>query len=150
MNRVLIVEDEMVIATDLKHRLERLGYEVIGMSRTGEEAVSTAIETCPDIILMDIQLVGAMDGIETIEFITRKCDSAVLFVTASSDPSTMDRLGLRSSDVIIKPFSDNELVSIIESVVMRRALNDQCRMVEEPLSRDLAASINNEPSPSDA
>ena len=69
--RIMIVEDESIVAMGIKHKLEDLGYKVVGIVATGEKAVETALETKPDIILMDIVLKGDMDGIEAAQQIHR-------------------------------------------------------------------------------
>ena len=65
--RILVIEDEAITAQDLKYRLERLGYIVVGTAGSGEEAIKKAKETYPDLILVDISLKGEMDGIETAQ-----------------------------------------------------------------------------------
>ena len=69
---ILIVEDEAIVAADLAGKLEQLGYEVVGTAAKGEEAVESACRLKPEVVLMDIRLKGAMDGIEAAEAILRR------------------------------------------------------------------------------
>ena len=89
--RILIVEDERIVANDLRGRLDRIGYDVVGMACTGEDAIARAREHLPDIVLMDITLKGAMDGVEAAEEIGRASDIPVIFMTAHSDDVTLQR-----------------------------------------------------------
>jgi diguanylate cyclase (GGDEF)-like protein len=113
--RILVVEDENIIAMDLKRRLAFLGYEVVGTLATGEEAIEKADELHPDLILMDIVLKGKVDGIEAAQQIRAHSGPPVVFITAYSDDKTLQRA--RQVDpygYIIKPFEDRELVASIE------------------------------------
>jgi len=76
----------MLIARDLKRRLEHWGHDVIDMIRTGTDVVTTSMVKCPDLILMDIQLNSDMDGIEAGEIISPTCDTSIVHVTANTDP----------------------------------------------------------------
>ena len=78
---ILIVEDEVMLSAWLKIQLEDEGYEVCGSFTTGEEAVEFVKETKPDVILMDINLVGKIDGIEAAEVITEKSNIPIIFMT---------------------------------------------------------------------
>ena len=80
--RILIVEDEYIVAADLEMKLMRMGYQVIGSAVTGEEAVALADEHRPDIVLMDIQLQGSMDGTEAANAIRARSGTPIIFVTA--------------------------------------------------------------------
>lgn len=86
--RILIVEDEAITALDLKYSLEELGYEVVDTVDTGQDAIDTAIETKPDVVLMDIKLKGAMEGIEAAEIIS-EYKIPIIYLTANTD--TEDR-----------------------------------------------------------
>ena len=66
-SKILVVEDEIIVAADLKNRLEKMGYTIIGMTTTGHDAVRKTGETKPDLVLMDIMLKGEMDGIDTAQ-----------------------------------------------------------------------------------
>ena len=89
--RILIVEDEMIIAANLSLQLTNLGYEVCGIIPRGEEALLNIRENPPDIILMDIQLKGEMDGIEVIRSMQREVNIAVIYLTANADDAHFSR-----------------------------------------------------------
>jgi signal transduction histidine kinase len=113
--KVLIVEDEAIVAADLAGKLDHLGYRVIGSVPSGEEAIAIAGEQCPDIVLMDIRLSGTLDGIETADRMRRTHAIPVVYVTAHSDSDTLTRaLGTDPFGYILKPFADRELRTQIE------------------------------------
>ena len=112
---ILIVEDEAIVAADLAAKLKRLGYEVAGMAASGEDAVAMAVDLRPDLILMDIRLKGAMDGIEAAELIRGKHDAPVIYLTAHSDAATLARAKLTGPfGYILKPFDERDLATQIE------------------------------------
>jgi signal transduction histidine kinase len=118
--RILIVEDESIVALDIQTRLEAHGYKVIGIESTGSRAVETAVEEKPDLILMDINLKGSLDGIETASLIKRSFDCPVIFLTAFSDEKTLSKA--RISDAfgyILKPFRESEILVTIDLVIKR-------------------------------
>src|SRR5881398_2062024 len=80
--KVLIVEDEIIVADDLEWQLTKVGYEVVGIAVSGEEALTLADQERPHIVLMDIQLQGHVNGLEAAKTIQRKTGAAVIFVTA--------------------------------------------------------------------
>ncbi len=81
---ILIVEDEAIIAEDLAGKIRNMGYEVAGRTATGEEGLELARQHMPDLVLMDIRLAGAMDGIEAAQRIQNECKLPVLILTATS------------------------------------------------------------------
>lgn len=118
--RILIVEDEQIVAEDLKNSLENLGYEVAGMISSGEEAVNIATEASPDIVLMDIKLPGGLDGIETALQIRRQHRLPIIFLTAFSDDKTLDSAKLAEPyGYIIKPFEEKSLRSTLEMALYK-------------------------------
>jgi len=115
--RILIVEDEFIVAADLEAKLRKLGHEVVGTAASGEESLSLAEQYRPHIVLMDIQLQGAMSGIEAGRLIQRKTGAAIIFVTAYAavflrDPAQMQPPGLCLS----KPFSSVQLNAALQSI----------------------------------
>ena len=76
---VLIVEDERIVALDIKSRLTQLGYEVVGVESSAEGAIASVADRSPDIVLMDIKLDGAVDGIEASKQLRQTCDVPVIF-----------------------------------------------------------------------
>jgi CheY-like chemotaxis protein len=91
--RILIVEDEHLIAQGLARRVTALGYTVVGLAASGEEVIAQATGLQPDVVLMDIGLRGAMDGIEAARHIRARAPIPVIYVSASTDAPTMARAG---------------------------------------------------------
>ncbi len=113
--RVLVVEDEAIVVMDVRRRLERLGYEVAGVTDTGEEALRLAATLAPDLVLLDIMLAGPMDGIAAAAGIREACAAPVVFLTAHTDPETLRRAGEAGPHgYVIKPFEDRELGAALE------------------------------------
>jgi two-component system, response regulator PdtaR len=109
-NGVLIVEDDDLICHLIELRLQKLGYSVSGKAATGKDAIALAEETNPDAILMDIVLKGDMDGIETAKKIKEKFNIPIIFLTASSDNKTLDKvIPFQPAQYILKPFNDDDL-----------------------------------------
>ena len=126
--RIMIVEDEWLIAEDLRHNLERLGYGVSAMASTGEEAVAAVRADPPSLVLMDIMLAGPMDGIEAAGVIREACGVPVLFLTAYTDQGVLDR-AKRAEPVgyLVKPFEERELHSTIEMALYKHAMERKLR-----------------------
>ena len=113
--RVLVVEDEVIVAMEIQDRLEHLGFAVTDTLTTGEAALKHVSEEAPDLILMDIRLDGAMDGIETAEAIRAEQDIPVIFLTAYSDDRTLERAKAAAPyGYIVKPFEERELYAAVE------------------------------------
>src|SRR5215210_5403286 len=89
--KILIVEDETIVAADLTEKLRRIGYEVVGSTRRGEDAVTIAAAERPTLVLMDIVLAGEMDGIEAADRIRQTSNLPIVFLTAHSDTDTLAR-----------------------------------------------------------
>ncbi|KKM90562.1 hypothetical protein LCGC14_1237320, partial [marine sediment metagenome] len=116
--RILIVEDDMIIGANLSLQLVNLGYEVTGIESRGEEAIAHAMANTPDIILMDINLKGALNGIETVAAIQNKKDIPIIYLTANSDESTFSRAKeTRPKAFITKPLFKLDLQRTIELVL---------------------------------
>ena len=119
-SRVLIVEDEILVAWDLRTMLEEFGYEVCGMATTAEEAVALAESAAPDAILMDIRLRGARDGISAAIEIRENSEVAILFVSAHVDSRARELAApARPAGFVGKPYSAEELREALEA-----SLND--------------------------
>ncbi len=114
-SRILVVEDNKIISLEIKQRLESMGYEVAAVAYTGQEAITKATEKIPDLVLMDIKLSGKMDGIEAAEKIRVLLDIPVVYLTAYSDESTLQRAKVTEPfGYIVKPLEERELHSTIE------------------------------------
>ena len=99
--KILIVEDEMIIGANISLQLSKLGYEVTGIVSRGEEAISHVRHSPPDIVLMDIQLKGAMDGIETVNQMHREIKMPIIYLTANTDEENFERSYCNQKDIII-------------------------------------------------
>ncbi len=112
---ILIVEDESIIAKDIQHSLKKLGYTVVEMCATGEDAIRATEEFKPDLVLMDIMLKGELSGIETALHIREKYDIPVVYLTAYADESTLNKAKISEPyGYIIKPFKEIDLRTSIE------------------------------------
>ncbi len=121
MTKVLVVEDERILALALQRMLQGNGYAVVGYSDTGEDAVRMAQETQPDVVLMDVRLRGRMDGIAAAEAIQAVRGTPVVYLTALADAGTLRRMErTRPCGRIGKPFGHNELIAAIETVLGQR------------------------------
>ena len=118
--RILIVEDEIIVARDLQRDLEKMGYAVASMVPSGEQAIQEIENQVPDLVLMDIMLQEEMDGIETAEIIRSRFDIPVIFLTAYGDKATFER-AKKSEPLgyIIKPFHEENLRKVIEIALLR-------------------------------
>jgi CheY-like chemotaxis protein len=113
--KVMVVEDEYIIALDLKDRLSRLGYIVPTIATSGKEAVQLARKDKPDLILMDIMLRGEIDGVQAAKSIREKDDVPVLFVSSFSDINSVKRAQKVSPyGYLVKPFTETELKTGVE------------------------------------
>lgn len=132
---ILVVEDESLVAKDIQNRLKKIGYTVPTIVASGEEAIKKATEFCPDLVLMDIQLKGKMDGIEAAQQICRSCDIPVIYLTANADDSTLERAKETNPfGYIIKPFKEKELKIIIEITLAKHRLERELKQSEQWLA----------------
>jgi PAS domain S-box-containing protein len=120
MAQILIVEDEYIIAANLQENLESLGYSVLDIESSAEDAVKKAISLRPDLVLMDIRLQGAMDGIQAAEQIWNCLQIPVIYVTGHSDTNTLERAKVTFPfGYILKPVKAKELYVAIETALSR-------------------------------
>ncbi|HDQ14896.1 MAG TPA: hybrid sensor histidine kinase/response regulator [Sediminispirochaeta sp.] len=130
--RIQIVEDEGVVALDIRRHLESFGYSVVGIHSSGEEALEKFEEEVPDLVLMDIRLQGEMDGIETARIIKEKYRIPVIMLTAYADEKTVERAKfIEPFGYIIKPFEERELRTNIEMAFFRHRLEKKLQKSEE-------------------
>ena len=128
--RILVVEDDPVVALDIKKKLESLGYSIAGISETGPSALESMDRAIPDLVVMDVRLRGDMDGIDTALIVQNDYSVPVVYVTGQSDPGTLDRIqNSHPFGFLLKPFEARELDTVI-----RIALN------RHHLEQDLSAS----------
>jgi PAS domain S-box-containing protein len=125
---VFIVEDELIVADDIRMTLENLGYTVAGIAQTGEAAITGILESAPDLILMDIQLAGALDGIATAEWVHTHGGIPVIFLSAHADIASLDRAKVTEPyGYIVKPFEERELHSVIEMALYKHSMERTAR-----------------------
>ncbi len=118
--RILIVEDDSVSALLLQRALEKNAHQIIGIADTGEKALEMLDEHGADIVMMDINLAGELDGIKTTEIINEKFDIPVVYLSASSDAETLNKVvGTNPSAYVIKPFNIRELNMVIELAIFK-------------------------------
>lgn len=118
--KILIVEDDSVSALLLQRALEKNAHQIIGIADTGEKAIEMLGENMADIVMMDINLAGEMDGIKTTEIINEKYDIPVVYLSASSDAETLNKVvGTNPSAYVIKPFNIRELNMVIELAIFK-------------------------------
>ena len=123
--RILIAEDDFVVAKNLSITLEEKGYEVMGSCESGEELLQLLSQQLPDLVIMDINLAGLLDGVEVTALVKNKTDLPVLYLTSDRDPATLERAKLTNPDgYLIKPFDDDELIFAIEIALHRHHLNN--------------------------
>ncbi|MHC1744176.1 MAG: PAS domain S-box protein [Syntrophobacteraceae bacterium] len=129
--RILIVEDEAIVAMDLEGRLARMGYETVGRASSGEDATALALAQRPDLVLMDIRLRGEMDGIAAADEIRQSIRAPVIFLTAYSEDATLNRAKLvEPFGYIFKPIDDRELKSTIELALHKHRVDEEVRRLK--------------------
>jgi PAS domain S-box-containing protein len=126
--RILVVEDESVVARDIQQQLGELGYTPVGHSTTGEHAIVLAGELRPDLVLMDIKLAGPMDGIAAARAIREQFALPVVFLTAFAENETLAQ-AKRSEPFgyVLKPFSERELHTVIQMALYRHSTETRLR-----------------------
>ncbi len=137
---IIVVEDEPIVATDLSELLDELGYECRGIARSCAEALELSAACKPDLVLMDIHIEGAADGIEAARLLREQQRVPVVFLTAFSDDATLRRA--RAGDplgYVVKPINPRELRAAIEVALMRKRAEDDLRARERWLSTTLRA-----------
>lgn len=144
--RILITEDDHVSALLLKKALEKNNHQIIGISDSGEKALEILSEHHADIVMMDINLAGELDGIRTTEIINEKYDIPVVYLSASSDAETLTKVvGTNPSAYVIKPFNIRELNMVIELAIFKdrkekelQKLNNELEEKVRQRTKDLA------------
>ncbi|MFM6192032.1 MAG: response regulator [Planktothrix sp.] len=115
---ILIVEDELIAAESIARSLRKQGYTVIARINSGEKALEQIAKKCPDLILMDIHLRGDLDGVETAKRIREQYQIPIIYITAYSDSSTIERTKeTNPSGYLVKPFKSQEVIDIVEKAL---------------------------------
>jgi CheY-like chemotaxis protein len=129
-HRILIVEDQRLIAADIENTLRKLDYVVVGNVSSGEEAISSSEQLRPELVLMDVRLRGEMDGIQAAQIIRDRFNVPVVYLTAYADEETILRAKKTTPfGYVVKPFNERELRATIEIALythqMERTLADE-------------------------
>jgi len=141
--RILVVEDEGLVARDLESMVRNLGYRVVGVCSTGEEAIRLISSRRPDLIIMDIVLQGKMDGIKAADEIRRLFHLPVVFLTAHTDEATFQRAKVTNPLAFIhKPIEQKELLTVIEMALYKHRMEMMLREKEEWLATILEGIVD--------
>ncbi len=132
--RILIVEDDGIIGRHIQNILTRLGYRVLGVAASGQEAIELTNQQLPDLILMDISLQGDMDGVDVADFIRRRFDIPIVYLTAYNDEATLRRAKISDPfGYILKPFDERTLHATIVMALHKHELELLLKENEERL-----------------
>lgn len=141
-SRILIVEDESIVAMDIQRRLERMSYTVVGTASAGEEAIDAAGRLCPDLVLMDIKLKDGMDGTEAARRIRENSRVPVVFLTAYSDDATLKSASAAEpGGYVVKPFGDRDLHATIRMALYRHRTDTALRQ-QKQFQETILESLN--------
>jgi len=125
---VFIVEDEAIVANDIKETLKSLGYTVPGIAKSGEIALEKIKETQPNLVLMDIHLAGKMDGIATAGMVKAQSDIPVIYLTAFADQELLERAKITEPyGYILKPYDERELHSVIKMALYKHTIDKEIK-----------------------
>jgi len=130
--RILVVEDQAIVARDIQLQLAALGYEPVGHAKRGEEAVLLAGELLPDLVLMDIQLAGAMNGVEAATLVRQRHSIPVVFLTAFAEDTTLEQAKLAEPfGYVLKPYAERELRIVLEMALYKHHIETALRDSED-------------------
>ena len=136
--KILVVEDDFILAEDLKITLTQLGYEVCGHTAKGDKAISMALTLNPDLILMDIKLKGSMDGTQAAVELRDKLRLPVIFISAHSDEKTLEKAkSAEPYGFLHKPINPKDIKHCIE-IALSKARSDISLRLREEFFRNLA------------
>ncbi len=136
--KILVVEDEFITAVGTRSCLEELGYNVSSIAATGKEALQQAEDNRPDIILMDIELKGGMDGVETGGMIRSQFDIPIIYITAYADKKVIERAKITEPfGYVIKPFEKRDLHSNIEIALYKHEVEKKLKKTNQELQNAL-------------
>ncbi len=132
---ILIVEDELIVAMDLRQRLEASGYTVAGVAISASEAIDQARTRQPSLVLMDVQLQGGSDGIEAADRIRHELELPVIFLTANTDAATLARAKATAPfHFLQKPIKERELIFCIDTALHHHATQKELRLLKDELA----------------
>lgn len=133
--QIMVVEDEGIVAEDIRQNLQNLGYIVSAVASSGEQALIEVAANIPDLVLMDIVLSGELDGIKTAAQIRSRYNIPVIYLTAYADAKTLEQAKLTEPfGYIVKPFNDRELRTTVEIALYKSKMENKLRQREEWLS----------------
>jgi len=137
--RILVIEDEAIVAADIQDRLETLGYEVAGWGTTGAEALELARSSKPDLVLMDIMLKGPMNGIQAAHLVRVELSLPVIFLTANSDEAVLEQAKISEPFAyLLKPFEERQLRTNIEMALYKSRMERERERLMKELQDALA------------
>jgi PAS domain S-box-containing protein len=137
--RLVIVEDEAILAMDLERHLTSVGFDVRGVAATGDDAIAMVEKERPDLVLMDIHIQGPRDGIETAKELRARFDLPVVYLTAHGDPKTIERAqATEPMGYLLKPFKKPDLQNIVVIALARTQNERALKRREEMLSTTLS------------
>lgn len=138
--RILVVEDERIVAQDLQRRLHRMGYTVCAIAASGQEAIAYAAQTQPDLVLMDIVLHGPMDGVEAAAQIRARGPLPIIYLTAYVDGDTLQRAKVTEPfGYLLKPFDTKTLQTTIELALYKHQMEQERAALLRQLQEALAS-----------
>lgn len=139
--RIVVVEDERIVALHLQQQLRKLGYEVAGTAASGDKALHQITQLRPDLVLMDINIEGDIDGVDTAARIPANLNIPVVYLTAHAEPSTLKRAqATRPYAYLLKPFSDRELEATLQMSLERWRSEAALRQSEQRFRHVVEAS----------
>jgi PAS domain S-box-containing protein len=142
-SQILVVEDEAIVATAIKNELLQFGYAVPDIASTAAEAIAKAVQKKPELVLMDIHLKGAQDGIEAAREIRSRCEIPVVYLTAFADPDTVARAGATEAfGYLLKPYEERELQTTIEMGLAKHRAEQRRAETHRLLSAILVEGID--------
>ncbi len=141
--RILVVEDERIVALDLKATLRRLGYTLAGVTASGAEAVELCDSVRPDLVLMDIFLKGDMDGVDAACLIQTECDTPVIYLTSHTDQVTLQRAKRTAPyGYVLKPVDENWLRTAVEVALFKHRTEQELKKSEQRYRELFAGMLN--------
>ncbi|MCK5163599.1 MAG: response regulator [Desulfobacula sp.] len=134
--KILIVEDERIVALAIEEALVSMGYQICGNVAAGNSALEMIPAVSPDLVMMDIKIKGSMDGIETAQHLRKQFDIPVVFLTAFSDETILDQAKLvQPAGYVLKPFKFNELKSVVEIALYKIKMEKKLRQAHHELEQ---------------
>jgi len=141
--RILVVEDESIVAKDIQRTLEKLGYEVPATASSADSAFQKLEEVEPDLVFLDIKLKGEQDGVHIAEHIKDRYDIPVIFLTSFVDQDTIDRAKVTEPyGYLVKPFNEGDLKTTVEMALFKFSKDRELRLSEQRLSNALGKIEN--------